>query len=66
MPQSGTPLEGQRLLSLALAAAEYRLLADMVLNHIEAENLKDEQLENLANHLYRLAVEADQETIWPN
>lgn len=63
MPQRGIPLERQRLLSRALTAAEYRLLADLLLNHIEAENLQDEQLENLANHLYRLAIRADRGTI---
>jgi hypothetical protein len=59
-------MEGQRFLSSTLTAAEYRLLADLLLNHIEAENLQDEQLENLANHLYRLAVQADRDTIRPH
>lgn len=43
---------------LALTPDEYRLIADLLLEHLEAAHLRDERLENLANRLYVLAVRA--------
>ena len=45
-----------------LAAAEYRLLADSLLNCINAEAVQDERLGGLVDHLYVLAVQADRTT----
>lgn len=41
-----------------ITADEYRLLADMLLNHIGTNSLSDDHLEDLANRLYLTAVKA--------
>lgn len=43
---------------LALTPNEYRLMADLLLEHLEVNNLRDEQLEGLVNRLYVLAIRA--------
>lgn len=41
---------------LSLTPDEYRLIADLLLEHLETHNLRDERLEGLVNRLYVLAV----------
>lgn len=45
-------------LCLALTPDKYRLIADLLLEHLEATHLRDERLEDLANRLSVLAVRA--------
>ena len=43
---------------LHLTSDEYRLIADLLLEHLETKNLRDGRLEGLVNRLYVLAVRA--------
>ncbi|GGO38787.1 hypothetical protein [Deinococcus humi] len=56
MTDHGSMVEGRATAELLLSSSEYRLLADLLLGHLQANDLQDEQLENLVNHLYVLAV----------
>lgn len=58
MTDHGSHLPARPACDLALTPDEYRLIADLLLEHLEAANLRDERLENLANRLYLLAVRA--------
>lgn len=58
MSYHGSVLEGQTTADLHLKPSEYRLLADLLYEHLETNNLQDAQLEQLVNRLYVLAVRA--------
>jgi hypothetical protein len=47
------------LVHSSLSADEYRLLADLLLEHIETDPLRKDQLTPLAQRLFVLAVQAD-------
>lgn len=51
-------LERTATCDLELTSDEYRLIADLLLEHLEVNNLRDERLNGLANRLYLLAVRA--------
>lgn len=58
MSNHGSPLPARPPCDLALTPDEYRLIADLLLEHLESNQLRDERLEELANRLYVLAVRA--------
>lgn len=47
------------LLHASLSADEYRLLADLLLEQIEIDPLREDQFTSLAQRLFVLAVQAD-------
>lgn len=58
MRDHGSPLPERPACDLSLTPDEYRLMADLLLEHLEVNNLHDERLEGLVNRLYVLAVRA--------
>ncbi len=57
--EAGATFKDQPSLHLELAADEYRLLADLLLNYIGTDSVRNEQLQYLAQRLFVLAVQAD-------
>ena len=58
MTDHGTKVEGRATAELQLSSAEYRLLGDLLLGHLQGSEKHNEQLEDLVNRLYLLAVRA--------
>lgn len=58
MTDHGSLLPERPTCDLSLTPDDYRLMADLLLEHLEANNLRDERLEGLVNRLYVLAVRA--------
>ncbi|CAM4094857.1 hypothetical protein [Deinococcus marmoris] len=58
MTDQGSLLPSPPTCDLSLTPDEYRLMADLLLEHLEANHLRDERLEGLVNRLYILAVRA--------
>ncbi|MFK7604016.1 hypothetical protein ACI3L1_17595 [Deinococcus sp. SM5_A1] len=59
MIRSPAPHDAGRRSPLPLTAAEYRLLADLLLNHIGTDPVQNDSLNYLAQRLFMLAVQAE-------
>lgn len=50
-------------LRLDLTAEEYRLLADLLLDYIGTDPVRNDQFDSLTQHLFLLAVRADRHSL---